>query len=139
MGAGKGMDGTATGHPSFPTPGLVLNPLQGLPCEHQTLPAASEGTGGGTVGTNMVAVGAACLQPQGTRRTKPAEWLLLTLAVTGEVGQGRTQGGTGKEPQGQDAGTQETLSGGSPKLLEESDRSWDPAKQEKWSQRNTAL
>ena len=111
MGVRKGMDGAATGHRSFPTPGLVLNPLQGLPCEHQTVPAASEGTGGGTVGTNIVAVGAACLQPQGTRRTKPAEWLLLTLAVTGEEGQGGTQGDAGKEPQGQDVGTQETLCG----------------------------
>lgn len=92
--------GCRTGHLSFPTPGPVLNPLRGLPCEHQTLPAASEGTGGGTVGTNIVAVGAACLQPQGTWRTKPAEWLLLTLAIKGEVGQGGTQGGTGKEPRG---------------------------------------
>lgn len=131
--------GCHSGHPSFPTAGLVPNPLQGLPCERQTLPAASEGTGGGAVGTNIAAVEATCLQPPGTRRTKPAEWLLLTLAVTGEVGQGGTQGGIGKEPQGQDVGTQETLSGGSPKLLEESNRFWNPAKQEKWSQRNTAL
>lgn len=57
--------GCPRGHPSFPTAGLLLNPLQGLPCERQILPAASEGTGGGTVGTNIVADGAACLQPPG--------------------------------------------------------------------------
>lgn len=73
--------GCPRGHPSFPTAGLLLNPLQGLPCERQILPAASEGTGGGTVGTNIVADGAACLQPPGAWRTKPAEWLLLTLAT----------------------------------------------------------
>lgn len=70
-------------------------------CEHRTLPAASEGTGGGTVGTDIGAVGTTRLQPQGTSEDKASRAAAFDVKqLQKRQSRQEPRAGTRKEPVG---------------------------------------